>query len=133
MWPLFNGVFGESPHFPWANSLREWYLRFQDTTCICTKKTAGLSGTSLETVNSVRRTFLRIIRKSKRFYRGQQHGRLCENVLQAVPRNCYRTFSQIAKCYTTNFSGETTFHSAVSRQNVPAYRSENPHIITAPR
>ncbi|PNF27808.1 hypothetical protein B7P43_G09180 [Cryptotermes secundus] len=51
---------------PCANSIRCWYQRFQTTVCLHKGKSAGLLRVSEESVERVRQSFLRSLKKSVR-------------------------------------------------------------------
>jgi len=46
-------------------TIREWYMKFQQSGCLCAEKRTGRPGPSAETVERVRETFVRNTQKSK--------------------------------------------------------------------
>jgi len=49
---------------PTDKTIREWYMEFQHSGCLCAAKRIGRSGPSTETVERVRETFARSPQKS---------------------------------------------------------------------
>ena len=45
-------------------TIREWYMKFQQSGCLCTAKRRGWPGPTAETVEGVRETFVRSPQKS---------------------------------------------------------------------
>jgi hypothetical protein len=44
---------------PTDKTIREWYMKFQQSSCLCAAKRTGRPGPSAETVERVRETFVR--------------------------------------------------------------------------
>ena len=57
---------------PTDKTIREWYMKFQQSGCLCTAKRRGRPGPSAETVERVRETFVRSPQKSTRASRELQ-------------------------------------------------------------
>jgi len=53
---------------PTDKTIREWYMKFQQSGCLCTAKRTGHPGPSAETVERVRETFVRSPQKSPRVH-----------------------------------------------------------------
>ena len=49
---------------PTDKTIREWYMKFQQSGCLCAVKRRGCPGPSAETVECVRETFVRSLQKS---------------------------------------------------------------------
>ena len=49
---------------PADKTIREWYMKFQQSGCLCDAKRRGRPGPSAETVESVRETFVRSPQKA---------------------------------------------------------------------
>jgi len=49
---------------PTDKTIREWYMKFQQSGCLCAAKGRGWPGPSAETVERVRETFFRSPQKS---------------------------------------------------------------------
>jgi len=45
---------------PTDKTIREWYMKFQQSGCLCAAKRSGRPGPSAETVKRVREAFVRI-------------------------------------------------------------------------
>ena len=50
---------------PTDKTIREWYMKFQQSGCLCTAKRKGRPEPSAETVERVRETFVSSPQKSK--------------------------------------------------------------------
>jgi len=53
---------------PTDKTIREWYMKFQQSGCLCAAKGRGRPGPSAETVEHVRETFVRSPQKSTRVH-----------------------------------------------------------------
>ena len=53
---------------PTDKTIREWYMKFQQSGCLCAAKRTGRPGPSAETVERVRETFVRSPQKSPRVH-----------------------------------------------------------------
>jgi len=53
---------------PTDKTIREWYMKFQQSGCLCAAKRRGRQGPSAETVERVRETFVRSPQKSARVH-----------------------------------------------------------------
>ena len=49
---------------PTDKTIREWYMKFQQSGCLCAAKRSGRPGPSSETVERVREAFVRSPQKS---------------------------------------------------------------------
>ena len=49
---------------PTDKTIREWYMKFQQSGCLCVAKRRGRPGPSAETVERVRETFVRSPQKA---------------------------------------------------------------------
>ena len=49
---------------PTDKTIREWYMKFQQSGCLCAAKRSGRPGPSTGTVERVREAFIRSIQKS---------------------------------------------------------------------
>ena len=58
----FRTKFGKEP--PSHNSIRRWYAQFQETGCVCKRKSTGRPSVTEEQVEQVRQVFVRSPRKS---------------------------------------------------------------------
>ena len=58
----FRTKFGKQP--PSDNSIRRWYAQFQETGCVCERKSTGRPSMTEEQVEQVRQTFVLSLRKS---------------------------------------------------------------------
>jgi hypothetical protein len=50
---------------PTDKTIREWYMKFQQSGCLCAAKRTGRPGTSAETVERLQETFVDICRVTK--------------------------------------------------------------------
>ena len=53
---------------PTDKTIREWYVKFQQSGCLCAAKRGGRPGPSAETVERVRETFVRSPQKSTKVH-----------------------------------------------------------------
>ena len=49
---------------PTDKTIREWYMKFRQSGCLCAAKRSGRPGPSAETVERVREAFVRSLQKS---------------------------------------------------------------------
>jgi len=49
---------------PTDKTIREWYMKFQQSDCLCAAKRSGRPGPSAETVERVQEAFVRNLQKS---------------------------------------------------------------------
>ena len=58
----FRTEYGKQP--PSDNSIRRWYAQFQETGCVCERKSTGRPSVTEEQVEQVRQAFVRSPRQS---------------------------------------------------------------------
>jgi len=152
----FCTKFGKQP--PSDNSIRRWYAQFQETGCVCRRKSTGRPSVTEEQVEQVRQAFVRSHRKST--VRGSREltvrqptvWRILQKRLKLKPcrlmllQKLQLDDDHRRKTFCTElqdlmeedgfferltFSDECTFHlcGKVNRHNVRIWRTENPKSV----
>jgi hypothetical protein len=83
----FRTKFGTVP--PRGKSIRKWYLQFQDTGCICKRKSTGRPPTEEKAVERVRKSLVRSPRKST--YGASREIGIPQKTALRVLRKCLQT------------------------------------------
>ena len=73
---------------PTDQTIREWYMKFEQSGCLCAAKHRGLPGPSAETVERVRETFVRSPQKST--HRAKRKFQMPHSSFWRILRKCLR-------------------------------------------
>ena len=144
---------------PTDKTIREWYMKFQQSGCLCAAKRRGRPGPSAETVERVQETFVRSPQKSTT--RASRELQMSQSIVWRILRKRLRVkgfrlqLLQVLNPQDHNlrlhfcvdfqqrleedgfaeklvFSDEATFHvfGKVNRHNLRIWGTENPHATT---